>query len=179
MQIINDLSYYIIPLFIGIIMIVGIKDKINVFDLFAEGASEGLKIVIRLVPTLVGIFLLIDFLRCSGFIECVTNIIKPLAERVGFPSEILPLVLIRPISGSGAIGVATDIMKTYGVDTYLGNVAAVIVGATETTIYTIAVYTNGLRVNKSKKLLIAALTADIAGIVAAVVFCRIMSTSFS
>lgn len=179
MHIINDLSYYIIPLFVGITMLVGIKEKINVFDLFLEGAEEGIKIVFRLVPTLIGIFFLIELLRCSGLIECVTNIIRPIIERAGFPSEILPLAFIRPISGSGAIGVATDIMKTYGVDSYLGNVAAVIVGATETTIYTIAVYTNGLKVNKSRKLLVAALTADVAGIVAAVVFCRILSTSFS
>ena len=179
MQLINNFTYYIIPFFIGIIMLEGIKEKINIFDLFLDGAEEGIKIVVRLIPTLIGIFFLIELLRSSGVIECVTNVIRPIVDKTWFPSEILPLVLIRPISGSGAIGVATDIIKTYGVDSYLGIVAAVIVGATETTIYTIAVYTSGLKVNKSKKLLIAALSADIVGMVAAVVICRIMSMDFS
>ena len=179
MYLINNLSYYIMPFFIGIIMFVGIKEKRRVFDLFLDGAEEGIKIVIRLVPTLIGIFFLIETLRASGFIEFITYLLKPLVEKTGFPPEVLPLALIRPISGSGAIGVATDIMKTYGVDSYLGNVAAVIVGATETTIYTIAVYTSELKVSKSRKLFVAALAADMAGIVAAVVFCRILSMNFS
>lgn len=179
MNCISNISNYIIPIIIFIIMVYGIKDKIKIFDLFIGGAEDGIKTIYKLVPTLVGIFLAIELLNCSGIIVFVTNLLKPILTAINIPSEILPLVVIRPISGSGAIGVAENIMKNYGVDSYIGNVTAVIIGATETTLYTIAVYTSGLSVNKSKKLIAAALTADVVGMLAAVIFCRIMSMSFS
>ncbi|MBQ3407829.1 MAG: spore maturation protein [Clostridia bacterium] len=175
MNFFTELSNYIIPLIIGIIMIAGVRDKIKVFDIFIKGATEGIEIVIKLMPTLIGIFFSIGMLRSSGIFDIVTRIVKPILKIIKFPPEIIPLALIRPISGSGAIGVATDLMKQYGVDSYIGNVASVIMGATETTIYTIAVYTSGLKVKKSKELLIASLSADVVGMIAAVVFCRILS----
>ena len=179
MNIINSVSNCIIPIIIMIIIICGLKDRREMFDLFISGAEEGIKITYRLIPTLIGIFFSIELLRCSGFIQMIANILKPILSLINIPSEIIPLALIRPISGSGAIGVATDIMKTYGVDSYIGTVAAVIMGATETTFYTIAVYTGNLKVNKSSKLIAAALTADVVGMLAAVAFCRIMSMDFS
>lgn len=156
-------------------MIYGIKDKIKIFELFIEGAEEGIKVSLKLFPTLIGIFFSIGMLRSSGIIELVTNLINPALKVFSIPKEIVPLALIRPISGSGAIGVATDIMKKYGVDSYIGKVASVIMGSTETTLYTIAVYTSGIQSKKSNKLLVSALIADIVGIISAVVFCRILS----
>ena len=179
MNLINNVSNYIIPSLIILIMIFGIVDKLNIFDIFVDGAEGGIKTVYNLLPTLIGIFFSIELLNNSGVILFLINILEPVLNVINIPTEILPLVLIRPISGSGAIGVATEIMKQNGVDSYIGNVTSVIMGATETTLYTIAVYTSGLKVNKSSKLIAAALTADIAGMLAAVVFCRIMSMSFS
>lgn len=179
MNLINNISNYIIPALILIIMIFALKERIKIFEVFVEGAEEGVKIIYKLIPTLVGIFFSIELLRCSGVIDLVTEGLKPIIRVINIPSEIMPLAIIRPISGSGAIGVATDIMKEHGVDTYIGKVAAVIMGSTETTFYTIAVYTSGLEINKSNKLIAAALTADVVGMLAAVEFCRILSTSFS
>ena len=179
MNLINNVSNYIIPSLIILIMIFGIVDKLNIFDIFVDGAEGGIKTVYNLLPTLIGIFFSIELLNNSGVIPFLINILEPVLNVINIPTEILPLVLIRPISGSGAIGVATEIMKQNGVDSYIGNVTSVIMGATETTLYTIAVYTSGLKVNKSRKLIAAALTADIAGMLAAVIFCRIMSMSFS
>lgn len=175
MGLLIKISNLVVPIFLLLIMYIGIKEKIKVFDVFLDGAQDGLKTVIGLIPTLIGIIFSIEILNSSEIIELITNFFKPILEYFNFPSEILPLALIRPISGSAAIGVATELMKTYGVDSYIGNIASVIMGSTETTLYTIAIYTGGLKVKKSKHLLIAALSADIAGILASVVFCRILS----
>lgn len=178
MEIILNLSNYFVPVFILLVMYMGIKEKVNVFDTFIEGAHEGIKIIIGLVPTLIGIIFSVELLGASNLIELLSRLLNPIFKCFNFPPEILPLALVRPISGSASIGVATELMKKYGVDSFIGVVASVIMGATETTLYTIAIYTGELKVKKSKKILLAALCADIAGMIAAVVFCRILSTSF-
>lgn len=175
MNIINYLSNLATPLVILIIILWGIKEKKPVFDLFLEGAKEGLEITIKIFPTLIGIFFAIGLLRSSGVISLCTNIINPIAKIFSIPSEIIPLAILRPISGSASIGIATDIMKQFGVDSFIGNLASVIMGSTETTLYTIAVYTSYVKIRKSRGVLIAALTADIVGILAAATFCRILS----
>jgi len=175
MSLFSILGEYITPFFIGTIIICGMREKIKIFDVFTDGAKEGIKVIIRIFPTLIGIFLAIGIFRASGLTDFITNLVRPVLNLINYPAEIMPLVLIRPISGSGAIGVATDIIKKYGTDSYIGNVASVIMGATETTLYTIAIYTSGLNVEKSNKLLVAALTADAVGILVAVEICRFLS----
>lgn len=171
----NFISTSIIPLIIFVIILFGIIEKKNVFDLFLDGAKEGLEITIRIFPTLIGIFLAVGMLRSSGIIWIISKYLKPILNIINFPTEVLPLALLRPISGSAAIGVATDIMEKYGVDSLIGNTASVILGSTETTFYTIAIYTSHVKIKNSRGVLGAALLADAAGILAAVIFCRIMS----
>ena len=175
MNFITYISNLAIPLVIFIIVMWGVKEKKYVFDLFIEGAKEGLDVTIKLFPTLIGIFFSIGLLRSSGILEMVSKIISPVTTILNIPPEIVPLAIIRPISGSGAIGVATDIMKQFGVDTFIGNVASVIMGSTETTLYIMAIYMGYLKIRKSRGILVAALTADIVVIICAVVFCRILS----
>ena len=136
--------------------------------MFLKGAEEGFKTVINLFPTLLGIFIAVGLLRNSGVLTAIIDVIKPITSLLKFPTEIMPLAILRPISGSSSIAVATDIMKTYGVDTNIGLIASVIMGATETTFYTIAVYTSAIKVKKTRGILIAALTADIVGMITAV-----------
>lgn len=167
-------SNYIIPIFVAIVLFVALKEKINVFDVFVEGAKDGVIVVWKLVPTLVAVFFAIEMMNKSGFLNEITVFFSSFFKWLGFPPEIMPLALIRPISGSGAIAMATNIMKNYGVDSYLGNVSSVIMGATETTLYTIAVYTSGTNVRKSRALLVSAIMADIIGMTIAVKACRIM-----
>lgn len=174
-NIINFLSNLAMPLIILIIVIYGVVEKKQVFDNFIEGAKNGIKIVINIFPTLIGLFLAVGTLRSSGVIDIVIKILDPLLNIVNFPAEIMPLALLRPISGSSSIAVATDIMKNFGVDSQIGIMAAVIMGATETTLYTIAVYSSSVKIKKTRFVLIAALTADIVGIITSIIVCRFLS----
>lgn len=174
MKIINYLSVLAMPMIILIIVVYGIKEKINIFDIFIQGAEEGIKIVVKLFPTLLGLFVSISMLRNSGIIDMIINVIKPIISLLNIPSEILPLALLRPISGSSSIAIATDIMSKYGVDSKIGLIACVIMGSTETTIYTIAVYTSCINIKNSKQVLCIALIGDLIGMITSVVMCNLI-----
>lgn len=175
MQIVSFVSNLAMPLIILLIVTYGLIEKNKVFDDFLEGAKEGLEIVFSILPTLVGLFVAIGALRNSGILDMIIRIITPLLNVIHFPSEIMPLAMLRPISGSGSIAVATDIMKTYGVDSSIGMMASVIMGSTETTLYTIAVYTSCVKIKKTRFVLVASLIADIVGMLVSVGICRILS----
>ena len=174
-EVINFMSNLAMPLIILIIVIYGLVEKKEIFDVFIEGAKDGIKIIINIFPTLIGLFLAVGTLRSSGVIDIVINFLEPILNLVNFPSEIMPLAILRPISGSSSIAIATDIMKQFGVDSQIGMMASVIMGATETTLYTIAVYSSSVKIKKTRFVLIAALTADIVGIITSVVVCRFLS----
>lgn len=174
MKIINFLSSVAMPMVILLIVMYAVKEKNKVFDTFLEGAKEGIKTTLSILPTLIGLFLAIGALRSSGVLELIIKLSSPLLDILNFPSELMPLSILRPISGSGSIAVATDIMKNCGVDSLIGNIASTIMGSTETTLYTIAVYTSCIKIKKTRYILIAALAADIAGIIASTIICKIM-----
>jgi len=175
MNFINYISNAAIPLTILIIILYGLIEKQATFDIFLEGAKEGIQIVSNIFPTLLGLFLSINVLRASGIIDAFTNLVLPLLSLLKIPAEILPLALLRPISGSASMAVATDIMKNFGVDSLIGLISSTIMGSTETTLYTIAIYTSSIRINKTRFVLIAALAADFVGMITSVIFWRIMS----
>lgn len=175
MSFINYISNIAVPATILIIIVYGLIEKKQVFDIFLDGAKEGLQIVVNIFPTLLGLFLSINVLRASGIIDVITKILLPFLNLLKIPSEILPLALLRPISGSASMAVATDIMNSYGVDSLIGLICSTIMGSTETTLYTIALYTSAVKIKKTRFVLIAALLADFAGMVTSVVFWRIMS----
>ena len=174
-NIINYISSAAIPVVIIVIIGYGLKEKIKVFDTFLDGAKEGVEIVFKMFPTLIGIFLAVGALRSSGIIDLIVNLITPLTNLLEIPSQIMPLALLRPISGSASMAVAVDIMQNYGVDTLTGIITSVIMGSTETTFYTIAIYTSAVGIKKTRGILFAALAADIAGMVASTIICRILS----
>lgn len=157
---INYLSTIAMPLIIFIIVFSAISEKKKTFELFLKGAKEGIEITLKIFPTLVGLFLAIGMLKNSGTIDFIVKILNPILIKFDIPSEILPLAMLRPISGSGSIAIATEIMKTYGTDTLIGLTASVIMGATETTIYTIAVYTSSVKIRNTRFVLWASLIAD-------------------
>ena len=175
MKIIEYFSNIAMPLMIIVIVLYGVIERKKVFDIFLEGAKEGIGVVLNIFPTLVGLFVAIGALRSSGIIDLMVNFLTPVLNLVNFPTEILPLALIRPISGSSSIAVATDIMNKFGVDTNIGLMASVIMGSTETTVYTIAVYTSSVGIKKTRFVLWAALIADFVGIVTSVAVCRFLS----
>lgn len=175
MKIINYLSTIAVPMVILLIIIYGVIEKNKVYDTFLEGAKEGIQVVVNIFPTLIGIFLAVGALRSSGLIELIVNMINPIIQVLQIPAEIMPLALLRPISGSASMAVATDIISQYGVDSTIGLIASTIMGSTETTFYTIALYTSAVGIKKIRFVLAAALIADITGMLISVVICRFMS----
>lgn len=175
MNLVNYLSASAIPIVILIIIIYGLFEKKKVYDIFLDGAKDGIKIVLKLFPTLIGIFVAVGVLRTSGILDLIVKFVSPITNLLNIPSEIMPLALLRPISGSASIGVAVDIMQKYGTDTFIGLVTSTIMGSTETTLYTIAIYTGCVGIKKTRFVLLAALLADLAGIIASVVIWRILS----
>lgn len=175
MQAVTFFSNLAMPAVILLIVFYGLKSKTKVFDLFLDGAKEGLELTISIFPTLIGLFVAIGALRSSGIIDMITNVISPLLNIIHFPSELMPLALLRPISGSSSIAVATDIMQNFGVDSLIGKMASVIMGSTETTIYTIAIYTSCIKVKKTRNVLVAALIADAVGMLVSVAICSLLS----
>ncbi len=179
MKLIEYISTIAVPAVILVILLYGISEKKPIFDLFLKGAEEGIKMCFKLFPTLIGLFLAIGALRSSGLIDFIIELVKPIFEKIKYPIEVLPLMLIRPVSGSGSIAIATDIMKKFGVDSIIGIITATIMGSTETTLYAISVYTKAVDIKKIRFVLFAAIAADITGMAVAVWICRILSKSFS
>ena len=175
MEFIQYVSTAAIPIMIMVIIGYGLLEKKKVYEIFVDGAQEGMEMVMKLVPTLLGIFVAVGALRSSGILDCIVTMITPVCELLRIPSQIMPLALLRPISGSASIAVATDIMNQYGVDSFTGLVASTIMGSTETTLYTIAVYTGCVGIKNIRFVLFASLIADIIGMITSVAIWRILS----
>ncbi len=154
----------VLPVFISWVLIFGLIKKVNVYDSFIEGAKSGLESTVSILPALIGLMVAISMLRDSGVVEFLAKGVGKHLENFGLSPEVLPLALLRPISGSASLAVVTDIFKNCGVDSKAGLVASVMMGSTETTFYTIAVYFGAVGIKKTRHTLIAALSADITGI---------------
>lgn len=174
MKIINYLSVIAMPIIILIIILFSFLEKNKVYDIFLDGAKEGIGIVYNIFPTLVGLFVAVGALRNSGILDLIIYFISPIIKFFNIPEEIMPLAILRPISGSASMAIATDIMNNFGVDTKVGKIASVIMGSTETTLYTIAVYTSCVKIKKTRGILIAALFGDIVGMLVSVLVCGIL-----
>ena len=175
MNFIQFLSSSAIPIVIAIIVIYGLLEKNKVYDTFVEGAKEGMEIVVKLFPTLLGLFIAIGALRSSGVLDCIIQFISPITNVLHIPSEIMPLAILRPISGSASTAVATDIMNNFAVDSKIGLIASTIMGSTETTFYTIAIYTSCVGIKKIRFVLACALLGDLVGMLISVVIWGFLS----
>lgn len=164
------ISMFCVPAIILVIILSGFLAKIKIYDAFMDGAKEGLVTAFKIFPALVGLIVSVGMLRASGTLEIITNILKPLTSKIQMPSEVVPLALMRPLSGSGAIAVITDIFETHGPDSFIGRCASVMMGSTETTFYTIAVYYGSVGVNKVRHTIKSALIADFTGMIFAIIF---------
>lgn len=164
------LSILCVPSIILIVIISGFLGKVKVYDAFMDGAKEGLVTVFKIFPALVGLIVSIGMLRASGTLEIITNVLKPLTDLINMPSEVVPLALMRPLSGSGAVAVLTDIFENYGTDSFIGRCASIMMGSTETTFYTIAIYYGAVGINKVRHTIKSALIADFTGMICAAIF---------
>ena len=161
-----NLSSLIVPLLLCAVAIYASGKKVDVYAALTHGAEEGLSVLLRIVPALVALLTAVSMFRASGAAELLTALFAPLRELVGIPAETAPLLLIRPVSGSGALAIGTDLMTSHGPDSYIGRVAAVMLGSTETTFYTIAVYFGSAGIRRTRHAIPAALAADLAGFAA-------------
>jgi len=168
-EIVNYISASAMPVVIILIIGYGVLEKNKVYDTFLNGAKEGLKIVIKLFPTLVGIFMAVGALRSSGILDVFIRLIEPVLRIFSIPIEIMPLAILRPISGSASMVIAIDIMSKYGVDDKIGLISSTIMGCTETTLYTIAIYTSTVGIKNIRFVLIASLIADFVGILTSII----------
>ncbi len=159
------ISVLILPAFIFFVLVFGLIRKVNIYDCFIDGAKGGLESTASILPAMVGLTVAISMLRESGAVELMAKAIGSHLDVVGLSPEVLPLAMLRPVSGSASLAVVTDIFKNCGVDSKAGIVASVMMGSTETTFYTVAVYFGAVGIKKTRHTLIAALSADITGII--------------
>ena len=155
--------HYIVPLILLTSALLTLRRGENTYDLLLQGSAEGLKILCTIVPALVALLTAVHMLKASGAIEILSNFLAPVFDLVGIPPETAMLVLIRPISGSAALAVGADLMAQYGPDSLIGRTAAVMLGSTETTFYTISVYFGAAGIRKTRYAVPAALLADLTG----------------
>lgn len=154
---------YIVPCILLIAVTAALHKKENAYDLMLEGAAEGLKLLVSILPALILLLTAVHMLKASGAVEILSRLLSPLFSRFGIPPETAMLVLIRPISGSAALAVGADLMAQYGVDSLIGRTVAVMLGSTETTFYTISVYFGAAGIKKTRYCIPAALFADFVG----------------
>ena len=158
---------YIIPTLLAICAVLTLRKKENAYDLLTEGAAEGLQLMKTITPSLIVLLSSVSMLRASGALEQLVSALSPLLSRLRIPPETILLLLIRPISGSAALAVGSELITAYGPDSLIGQTTAVILGSTETTFYTISVYFGACGIKRTRYAIPAALTADLAGFLAA------------
>lgn len=169
MKIVTVISLWFIPVLIGLILVYGTYRKIPTYESFVEGGKEGIKIAVSIIPFLVGMLVAISVFRASGALEYVMEFIRPALAAAGIPPDIVPLAIIRPISGSAALGMTSDLIATHGPDSYVGRLASVMQGSTDTTFYVLTVYFGAVGIRKMGDALKVGLLADLVGIIAAIV----------
>jgi spore maturation protein B len=176
-QALNEFAKFIIPaLLVGIPLYALAARKVNVYEVFVVGAKDGFTIAIRIIPYLVAILVAVGMFRASGALDVLLSLLSPLLHFIGFPPENLPLALMRPLSGSGSLGLLTDLVNEYGADSMQAKIGATMFGSSETTFYVVAVYFGSVGIMRSRHAIPAGLIADAVGAVTAVYICQLLLT---
>jgi len=173
-RIVDAISKLSIPFLLAVFPLYAILHRVKVYEEFVEGAKEGFDVALRIIPYLVTILVAIGMFRAAGGIELLSKGLSPVMTAVGFPPELLPMVLMRPLSGSGTLGLFAELVKQYGPDTLISRMGGTIYGSTETTFYVLAVYFGSVGIRRSRHALLAGLTADLTGVIASVIICKVM-----
>lgn len=168
MAVITTISVWLIPLLIAAVLVYGTFKKIATYEAFVEGGKEGFSIAISIIPFLVGMLVAIGVFRASGAMDAFTHALEPLLKAAGVPPEVVPLAILRPISGTGALGLMSDLIKNYGPDSYIGRLASTLQGSTDTTFYIVTVYFGAVGIHKIGDALKVGLLADAVGVVASI-----------
>ncbi len=172
--VINYISVLAIPLMIAVFLIWGFVKKVRVYEVFVEGAKDGFQTAVRIIPYLVAMLFAIGIFRASGAMDVLISLISPITNLIGMPPDALPMALMRPLSGSGSLGIMTELMKVHGPDSFIGVLASTLYGSSETTFYILAVYFGSVGIKNTRHAVPVGLLADLAGMLAAVFICRIL-----
>lgn len=171
---ISTISIWMIPSVILLILVMGAIKKVPTYESFVEGGKDGIKITFSIIPYLIGMMVAISIFRASGAMDLLIGWMKPVLNFLGVPSEVVPLALIRPISGNASLGMVSDLIATYGPDSFIGKVASTVQGSTDTTLYVLTVYFGAVGIRKMGDALKVGLWADLIGIGAAIMLAAIM-----
>jgi len=166
MKFILLLSNLIIPMTFALIILYGYLKRVDLYDNFIEGAKDGMKTVVGILPTIVGLMVAVGILRASGALDLFSKLISPLTSRLGYPTEVVPLTLMRLVSSSASTGLLLDLFKKYGPDSHIGRFVSIMMSCTETVFYTMSVYFMSVKITKTRYTLTSALIANLVGIVA-------------
>jgi len=173
-RIVDTISKLAIPFLLAAVPLYAALRRVKVYEEFVDGAKEGFDVAIRIIPYLVAILVAIGMFRAAGGIDLLSKVLGPVLAAVGFPTDLLPLALMRPLSGSGSLGLFTELVKQFGPDSLIARMAGTIYGSTETTFYVLAVYFGSVGIKRTRYALLAGLTADFVGVVASVIICRLV-----
>lgn len=173
-SVLKQITVYSMPFIILFILVFGYLKDVKLYEVFIEGAKEGLNISIRILPYLITMLFAIAVFRESGLLNIITNAVSPILKALGIPPEVLPLALMKPLSGSGSLGITAEIIQKYGPDSLVGRIASTMMGSTETIFYTMAVYYGAIGIKKMRHTLVSALLAHGAGVIMSCIICRII-----
>ncbi|NLZ93937.1 MAG: spore maturation protein [Firmicutes bacterium] len=172
--IVQTAAAWVIPVFIFFILVYAVVKKVDVFDTFVEGAKEGFSTSITLIPYLVAMLAAIGILRASGALDLLTQFLSPVLTYFNIPGEIIPLAIMRPLSGSGALGITAEILNSFGPDSFIGRLASTMQGSTDTTFFILTVYFGSVGIRRTRHALTVGLLADLAAFIASVIICSLV-----
>lgn len=169
----DALSYWVLPLVVMVTVVVGLIKKVKVFDCFMQGAAKGLRTVYELLPSITGLVVAVTMLKASGALTILADVFSPIAQKLNIPSQVIPMALISPVSGGGSMTFFEQVLKEHGPDSFLGQVASVLMGSTDTTLYAVTVYYSAVGISKTRHTLYAGLIADLTCFLLASFFVRL------
>lgn len=174
LELCEQLSVWAIPAILLIVPIIGYVRKVKVYEAFIEGAGEGFHTAIRILPCLVAMLIAISIFRASGAMDACVAWLKPLLSALGVPADLVPLAIMRPLSGSGSLGLATELLNTYGPDSLIGQIASTVLASTDTTFYVLTVYFGAVGLSNPRYAVLVGLSGDIASFLASVYICKLL-----
>jgi spore maturation protein B len=174
MDIVSLVAKWAIPAIVFTVALLALVRRVNVYETFIQGAQEGFVTAIKTIPYLVAMFVAISVFRASGAMHLMVNALSPFTGILGIPAEIIPLGIMRPLSGGAALGITAELIKTYGPDSFIGRLASTLQGSTDTTFFVLTLYFGSVGVTRYRYAVISGLSADITGFIASVVICNIV-----
>ncbi len=177
-SILETISIWAIPIVFVLITVTGYVRGVKVYEVFVEGAKEGFQIAIKIIPFMVAILAAIGMFREAGAMDYLVRILSPVTDLVGYPAEVLPMAIMRPLSGSGSLGIMTELINTHGAESFIGRLASTLMGSTETTFYIVAVYFGSVSIKKLRHTVPACLIADMTGVIASFIVCYLVFQVF-